>query len=167
MQEPQAGTAEVTDVVCTFVERLINEVDTHLLRTVAATELSHSQLQTLAVLRSGGQALPIHRLAELLGISVAAAGRGVDKLVRLGFVDRREDELDRRIKRVSLTDAGRQLLAANLEAVNDRIRQFVARLPEALRGRLSEALGEILLGDYLEPTPAHQAAAPLSSRASS
>lgn len=169
MSEPRTappGTAEVTDVLCAFVERLINDVDTHLLRTVAETELSHSQLQTLAVLRSSGQALPIHRLAELLGISVAAAGRGVDKLFRLGFVDRREDEHDRRIKRVSLTGAGRQLLADNLEAVNDRIRQFVARLPDALRSQLNQALGEVLLGNYLEPTPAHQAAAPLSSRGS-
>ena len=157
------GAVEATDVLCTFVERLINDVDTHLLRTVAETELSPAQYQTLSVLRSSGQALPIHRLAEVLGISVAAAGRGVDKLVHLGFVDRREDEHDRRIKRVSLTDAGGQLLADNLVAVHDRIRQFVARLPEALRGQLNQALGEILLGDYLQPTPADQVITQLSS----
>jgi DNA-binding MarR family transcriptional regulator len=141
----------VTELLSAFVDRLFSGAQSDMMKTIVDTELSLTQFQTLLVLHCAGAALPIHRVAEQLGLSVAAAGRGVDKLVNLGFVDRREDEHDRRIKRVSLNVSGHKLVADQFAIVHDRNREFVTRLPDALRCQLSQTLGQILLGGYLGP----------------
>jgi DNA-binding MarR family transcriptional regulator len=158
--------AETADLLCAFVDKLMNGAQRDVLKTIIETELSCTQLQTLTVLYCDGDALPIHRIAELLGLSVAAAGRGVDKLVRLGLLDRRADERDRRIKRVSLNASGRKLVADQFAAVHDRNREFVTRLPDALRRQLSQTLSQILLGGYLGPVAVDSNAVPLSSKGS-
>ncbi|HEX3782618.1 MAG TPA: MarR family transcriptional regulator [Pseudonocardiaceae bacterium] len=148
-----ADTAATTDLLSAFVDRLISGAQSDMMKTIVDTEFSFTQFQTLLLLHCCDTALPIHRIAEQLGLSVAAAGRGVDKLVQLGFVDRREDEHDRRIKRVSLNVSGRKLVADQFAIVHDRNREFVTRLPDALRCQLSRTLGQILLGGYLGPFP--------------
>lgn len=161
-----AAAAETTDLLCAFVDGLMNGVQSDMLKTITDTELSCTQFQTLAMLHCDGDDLPIHRIAELLGLSLAATGRGVDKLVRLGLVDRREDEHDRRIKRVSLTVSGRKLVADQFAAVHDRNREFVTRLPDALRCQLSQILSQVLLGGYLGPFQTARGARPLPSKGS-
>ena len=52
-----------------------------------------------------------HRAGAQIGLSVAAAGRAVDGMVRGGFISRTEDPVDRRIKRLALADDGRAALA--------------------------------------------------------
>ena len=78
-----------------------------------------------------------------MGLSVAAAGRAVDGLVRHGFVSRSEDPVDRRIKRLALTAAGR----AALERINAArlvgLRRFAATLGDAERDALADALASI------------------------
>ena len=163
-----AAAAETADLLCAFVDGLMSGVQSDMLKTVIDTDLSCTQFQTLAMLfcddDADGCALPIHRIAELLGLSVAAAGRGVDKLLRLGLVDRREDEHDRRIKRVSLTVSGRKLVARQFSTVHDRNREFVTRLPEALRRELSQTLSQILGGGYLGPFQTDHSTRPLPSK---
>lgn len=53
----------------------------------------------------------IKQVAEQLGRSVSATGRLLDHLVQRGLVSRREDERDRRLKRVAITEQGRQFTA--------------------------------------------------------
>ena len=53
----------------------------------------------------------IKQVAEQLGRSVSATGRLLGHLVQRGLVSRREDERDRRLKRVAITEPGRQFMA--------------------------------------------------------
>jgi DNA-binding MarR family transcriptional regulator len=55
--------------------------------------------------------LTITQVAELLGRSVSVVSRLLDQLVVRGMVRRREDERDRRVKRVAITEQGRTLVA--------------------------------------------------------
>jgi DNA-binding MarR family transcriptional regulator len=64
--------------------------------------------------------------------------------VRTGFVSRREDEHDRRVKRVTITEAGRTALRQFTDAKRERLRQFAAELSEDERRALSEAIAPIL-----------------------
>ena len=48
-------------------------------------------------------------LAELLEVEKATAGRVIDKLETFGWLERRADDADRRVKRVYLTDLGRRI----------------------------------------------------------
>src|SRR5688500_1582317 len=50
-------------------------------------------------------------LAEHLGVTRQAAGQMIDELERLGYVVRRPDPTDARLRRVSLTDRGHEVLA--------------------------------------------------------
>ena len=65
--------------------------------TLIDVDLSFSQLKTLLVLSQSTESLPIHEIADSLRLSVGAAGRNIDRLVREGLVDRLEDSADRRI----------------------------------------------------------------------
>jgi DNA-binding MarR family transcriptional regulator len=74
-------------------------------------EFSLAQVATLFLLDEEGEQ-PIKFVAMHICRSVSATGRMIDHLVKRGFVSRREDERDRRVKRVSITGAGRDFIHA-------------------------------------------------------
>ena len=73
-------------------------------------DLSMTQLGALMLLEDEGEHT-IKALAERLGRSLSATSRLVDQLVKRGLVDRREDDRDRRAKRVAIGDRGRTFVA--------------------------------------------------------
>ena len=93
------------------------------MREVSEHDLTLSQLKTLSLLGElpPSSPLSLKDVAERLGISLPAASRAVDPLVRRGLAERREDTEDRRIKRVRITpkgDAlGQRLMAARVAAL--------------------------------------------------
>ena len=116
LTEPTQGTgptepADVLDELETFLGRLHCAAQNAGLDSLAAADLSFSQLRSLLVLAQRPAAVPINELADTLRLSVASAGRNVEHLVRAGLIDRSEDESDRRVKRIRLTPGGRDLVA--------------------------------------------------------
>ena len=105
-------------------------------------DLTLTQVKALCVLSQAE--LTVKDLAERLGLSLPGASRAVDALVERGLLDRREDRVDRRMKRLRCTDAGRAALERLDEARLAGIAQFTATLPAAQRRRLSAALRPIL-----------------------
>jgi DNA-binding MarR family transcriptional regulator len=74
-----------------------------------AQDLTLAQVRTLFLI--GHEApLPMGRIAEILGVSVASASGIVDRLERHGLVARRHRTDDRRIVECVLSDAGRLLI---------------------------------------------------------
>lgn len=129
--------------------RLMNAGDSESIDALIELDLSFSQVRVLFVLAQRDAAIPINEVAEELRLSVAATGRNIDQLVNMGLVDRREDERDRRVKRVSLSEAGRKVTTNHIECKRGQLRDFASRVPEPERIRLFEALKPILAGDYL------------------
>ena len=80
----------------------------------------------------------------LQGFGVGVGRGAVDVLVRLGLVARHEDVVDRRIKRIVLTAAGRDRIVRLNAARRDTLRQFIATLSEAEREQVTAALAPIL-----------------------
>jgi len=75
-------------------------------------------------------------------MSMAAVSRAVDSLVRRGYLERREDLVDRGMK--GITECGRRAIRYS-EAVNrDMIDRFVEALPSAERERLAAALAPLM-----------------------
>jgi DNA-binding MarR family transcriptional regulator len=95
------------------------------------------------MLEAAGRGLALTELAPSMGLSIPAAGRAVDGLVRHGFVARSEDPLDRRIKRLALTDEGRATLTRVMEARLVGLRRFAASLGDSERAALSAALSAV------------------------
>jgi len=54
-------------------------------------------------------------LADHLGVTRQAAGQMVDELERLGYVTRQLDPTDARLRRIHLTDRGREVLSLSAE----------------------------------------------------
>jgi DNA-binding MarR family transcriptional regulator len=127
-----------------FVTHLKKIGEGHAIQLAAGMDLSFSQLCMLFILDESDHDLALHELAERLGLSVAATGRAVDALAREGMVTRREDEHDRRVKRVSLTEPGTRLLLTLAEAHREGLRKFAELLTDQERENLFNVLAPIL-----------------------
>ena len=88
--------------------------DSDFLRQVAGLDISLTQLKLLSHLHElpkpvegeEPERLSVKQVAEQLGISLPAASRALDPLVKRRLVARHEDAVDRRVKRVRLTTKG-------------------------------------------------------------
>lgn len=105
--------------------------------------LSLTQVKALWLLETGEDPMTVGELAGRLGLSLPTASRTVDGLLRRGWVARREDEHDRRVRRASLTAEGRALAERLAEARLQGLEAFAASLTDDQRARLHDALEEI------------------------
>ncbi len=115
-----------------------------LFEAVGALDLSFTQIKLLHYLGDADEELTLKQAAEAVHVSLPAASRMVDDLVRRGFVERREDPEDRRMKRVRVTDSAsavvRKLNAARLSGLEE----FARGLTDPERSVLATALDELL-----------------------
>jgi DNA-binding MarR family transcriptional regulator len=144
---------DLYDVLADFLTRLHCAGESDGLDALAQSDLSFSQVRALFLLTSTAEPMPIHSIAEALGLSVAAAGRNVDQLLHLDLVERRESATDRRVKLVSLTPSGTELVAQHLDAKRDSLRAFTHALAPEHAAQLHRALTDILAGGVLRPLP--------------
>jgi DNA-binding MarR family transcriptional regulator len=82
-----------------------------IMHTFEDFDYSLPQVASLLLLDEDGEKT-IKQVAEWLGRSVSTTSRLLDHLVLRGMITRREDERDRRMKRVAITAQGRALIAA-------------------------------------------------------
>jgi DNA-binding MarR family transcriptional regulator len=123
-----------------FIGHVMKGDQGELFALIAELDLTMPQMRGLFVIDVSDRALALTELAPQMGLSVAAAGRAVDGLVRSGFVSRTEDPADRRIKRLALTDDGRAALERIAAARLVGLRRFAATLGDAERDALAGAL---------------------------
>jgi DNA-binding MarR family transcriptional regulator len=95
-------------------------------------DISMQQLRAMFFLRDEEEAT-VGRLAELFGFGLPAASLLADRLVRAGYVERREDPADRRRVLLSLTRAGVRLVTDLREGSHSVLRRWMSSLsPEDL-----------------------------------
>lgn len=109
-------------------------------------ELSFSQMKALHFMHEAAD-LSVKELGEKLGLSLAAMSRAADELVQRGLLDRTEDPSDRRIKRLRLTEDGRELVQKMRELRMAGFEHFVSTLSSKERTLLAKALDPILARD--------------------
>jgi DNA-binding MarR family transcriptional regulator len=122
---------------------LIKDSQTEVMAVTAEFDLTFSQLRMLFVLDKARADLAVNEVADQVSLSMAAAGRAVDGLVRGGLLSRREDPLDRRIKRVGLTDAGKQAIEKIGAARLHSVERFVDALNKTERAALTAAVAAL------------------------
>jgi DNA-binding MarR family transcriptional regulator len=111
---------------------------------IAELDLSFTQIKTLCALDSDDEERSVKALAGLLGVSLPAMSRAVDGLFERGLVGREEDPVDRRMKRVCLTDAGRAVPRALNDARLSALQELISALDNDEALALEDALGLIL-----------------------
>jgi DNA-binding MarR family transcriptional regulator len=143
-------TSERTDLagdLYALVVFLHKNCNSDLFAAVGELELTLTQIKLLHHLDGADRELTLKEAAELVLVSLPAASRTVDDLVRRGFVERHEDVADRRMKRVSLTEAGRSIIRRLNAARLSGLQQFTETLTDAERQMLAQALLKLLERD--------------------
>ena len=131
-------------VLIEFIHRLMAATNSNAAGFLSDSELTLSQLKVLFTLGGNDGPMPVNEIADRIHLSLAATGRTVDKLVGAALVDRREDETDRRVKRISLTRSGREFIAAERAVKDDTVASFVSILPPDVAQQLRAALDRIV-----------------------
>lgn len=111
----------------------VHELLERQLKDVTKSPITFSQLKllNLVALTEGHT---IGDVAAFLGVSNAAASKAVDRLVRRQLLLREEAAADRRAVRLSVTKAGRQILADYEDAAYRTMQTIFGRVPpERLR----------------------------------
>ncbi|MDN5759016.1 MAG: MarR family winged helix-turn-helix transcriptional regulator [Tomitella sp.] len=139
----------LVEVIDEFLGTLHHGSDSAVLDVFVDLELTLTQLRVIFMLAMRDEEVPINEVADHLKISVATAGRTVERLMGVGIVDRREDPDDRRSKLVSLTDEGRSLADTQREQMREQIRSFNRVLPTDVAEELQAALQRAL--DVIPP----------------
>jgi DNA-binding MarR family transcriptional regulator len=106
-------------------------------------DLSMSHVKALGVLADCGCELSVKEVSGELGLSVPGASRTIDSLLRRGYLERREDEQDRRMKRIGITASGRDVARRIVEARLEGLEQFTSSLTSEQRTRLMTALSDL------------------------
>ena len=83
---------------------------------------------------------PIREIANGLEISLSAASQLVERLVKKQLVTRCEDELDRRLTKIELTDAGREAVRQMRRRKSEWFETILEAMPQSQRKALREGL---------------------------
>lgn len=96
-------------------------------------------------------------LADMMEIEKAPAGRIVDRMEEKGFVERRADPGDRRIKRIYLTTRGEQIYEAiyplSVQTVRDALSELSARDRDVLAELLTRVKSTLVAIAESDPQP--------------
>lgn len=164
MRISKPTTSSLAQRLIAAIMPLMKGNQAEVMAATAEFDLTLTQLRMLFVLEHAGEDLAVNALAETVALSVAATGRAVDAMVRVGLLSRREDDIDRRIKRIGLTRSGHQAIAKISLARSRAVEAFVRKLDASERDELEaavETLGALTCA-HMPPLPgASPCSAPL------
>ena len=143
----QQCAAQILETVPAIIRFIRSEMRSH-----RGADLSVPQFRTLALLsRSQGASLSL--VAEFLGLSLPAASRLVDGLVKKGLVTRQIPASNRRQVALSVSARGRATWEVARQATQQRLAEVIAPLSVAQRSRIQEAM-HVLRGSFQPETSA-------------
>jgi DNA-binding MarR family transcriptional regulator len=136
----EATPKAVADALLDLWRQVLAGSTRDLYRLLAELDLSMTQLKMLHVLVECHEEASVKEIAENLSMSLPNASRTIDGLLQRGLVERREDEHDRRVKRVGATPAARELIDRVDTARLQGLEAWAADLSPAQRLTLLDAL---------------------------
>jgi DNA-binding MarR family transcriptional regulator len=114
-----------------------------MMRAKSELGLSMPQFVTLHLLRDYG-ALSISAIAEKLDLSLAATSHLVDRMVQQSLVERTEDPIDRRQKRVVIASGGCTVLDRLADTRMREAERIANALPPELGDQLEHVLEQVI-----------------------
>lgn len=110
-------------------------------QSIAAVEdtVDLAQFRALVVVSSRGS-VTLGELAEAAALTLSTASRMCERLVGLGLLDRADDPENRRQLRLTVTKAGRAVVAKAMRHRRKKLEPILSRLPVDRRRSVIEAL---------------------------
>jgi DNA-binding MarR family transcriptional regulator len=152
-QRPEQSTVTLLSLTHLMMSRQVSE---DVARAGHPIKASHSAVFG----QMGADGLRLSDLARGANMSPQAMGELVDELEGLGYLVRRPDPTDRRAKLITLTEAGRQCVAAGIDTIGDIERRITDALGARGHRELRRMLLKLLERGSTEPSAtAHRASA--------
>ncbi|RCK74259.1 MAG: Transcriptional regulator, MarR family [Anaerolineae bacterium] len=126
-----------------FIGLLLRIVMQNHYRFVKQNGLTLPQMMILYHIQRVG-ACTVSDVGEEFGISSAAASQMLDRLVQQGFLTRQEHPQDRRVKQNSLTEAGKQIIEASMNAHQSLVAEWVKRIDANTQWQLLPLLDRLI-----------------------
>jgi DNA-binding MarR family transcriptional regulator len=139
-----SSSEELARELVTLFSYLYSNSTPDFFRALSEADVTLTQVKLLHVLDRPDADRTLKDLAEEMSFSLAGASRSIDALHQRGLVERREDEHDRRMKRVRITPDGQELLRRLNEMRVSLLAQFVEDIPDSQRRELLDALSPIV-----------------------
>lgn len=128
-------SAVLLDWSSTFIRFSMHDFN----RFTRSAGLSLAQMNVLMHLHYRGPS-EVTNFCEMMQVSPAGASQMIERMVQQGMVQRTEIPGDRRVRLVSLTESGRQVVLDSIAARQAWIEQLVARLSAEEQERIAAAL---------------------------
>lgn len=126
-------------------------------------EMSTAQLKALFVISSVEEGVKMRTFAERIGASTPYATGIVDRLIKLGLVERLPEPNDRRVVIVHLTDEGRSFLERLLSSMRSVAIPLFERMAEEDLAALDRGLRALLNVIQVSHTPGASTEAPVEA----
>ena len=117
----------------------------------ATHAVTMGQMEAMMLLHEAAEPLTMGELAEALGMTPSSASQLVERLVRLGLVERLREEDDRRVVRVVVTAGARRKFDAMLRVRLRALEHLTAALSDTELRTLVELLQK--LGSHVPVQP--------------
>lgn len=121
------------------IEYILAHIIQDFMQFMHQTGLSRHEIHALLYIYHAGEC-PISEIGALTDSSPAAASQLVERLVQQGLVQRTEDPLNRRIKRLRLTDKSLELIHQGVTS-NRTLMDLMDALPADQRETIFTAFG--------------------------
>jgi DNA-binding MarR family transcriptional regulator len=158
----KAGTSAAAEDTAARLSALMRHVFLYdrgnQLRVIEECGLSMTQCKALLELGGLGEAREprqVGELAETFGVSVPSMSRAVDALVGERLATRVEDPDDRRVRRVAITEKGKELVDTLLVVRQAGLEAFAASLSAAQRRKLDAAVDSLMDREDIAETYRH------------
>jgi len=137
-------SAEYVEVIAeVFVETVRKAAADAMCSEYGNEEITPSLMECLQYLYLHGPS-SIRNIACGLEITLSAASQLVDRLVKKGLVSRRENENDRRLTRVEISDVGADLVSRMRERRYKWFESMINAMPESKRRSFLDGLESFL-----------------------
>jgi DNA-binding MarR family transcriptional regulator len=103
-----------SEALHTWMHTFMRQSMTRFSRYARDCGISMQQLGVLMYLQRSGNC-GISKIGSDLGVTNAAASQMIERLLQQGFLQRKEDPNDRRVRNVVLTEKGRQLVDESIQ----------------------------------------------------
>ncbi len=151
------ATQATVEAILTEVSGWVGELRCASMGRLVQSQVSMSQLHVLWLLQHHG-AMPMSRLADLLGVSFSNATGIIDRMEGHGLIERVRVPDDRRLVLVQPAEAGIRALSQTESTKRDAMRAVIRRLSPTERPVVLEALRSLrrALSAEVESNAAHR-----------
>lgn len=143
MAQGQGVDSAVDPALASGVERLLREVSIIMRqrgrRHLSAFDITPAQFDALVELVRGGE-MTMGDLCDRLSLASSTMTDLIDRMERVGFVQRTRDASDRRVVRVHAEEKGQAIIDGVLRTRAAYLASVLAQMPEETRSAVAEAI---------------------------